>query len=46
MTSIQQKLEIYRRDAGVLKLASTLYANDALTSPNLPGLSAIMSQFF
>lgn len=42
----QQKLEVYRRDGGLLKLACTLYAADELTSPVLPGFSAIVEQLF
>jgi Uma2 family endonuclease len=42
----QCKLEVYRRDRAILKLAVTLYADDALTSPILPGFSAVVGQFF
>lgn len=42
----QRKVEVYRRDDGILKLALSLYANDELTSPNLPGFSVFVSQFF
>lgn len=42
----QQKVEVYRRDRGILQLALSLYASDALTSPVLPGFSVQVSQFF
>jgi len=42
----QQKLEVYRRVGGLLKLASTLYATDELVSPILPEFTAIVDQFF
>lgn len=42
----QQKLEVYRRDSGLLKLACTLYATDEITSPILPEFRAIVGQFF
>jgi Uma2 family endonuclease len=41
-----RKLEVYRRDRAILKLAVTLYAEDELTSPVLPGFRAIVKQFF
>lgn len=40
----QRKIEVYRRDQGALKLAMSLYAEDELTSPVLPGFSALVSQ--
>ena len=52
---LNQRLEVYRRDdqrpdlevhRAVLKLAMTLYADDELTSPILPGFSTIVGQFF
>lgn len=42
----QRKLEVYRRDHAILKLAVTLYADDTLTSPILPGFSVTVGQFF
>jgi Uma2 family endonuclease len=42
----QRKVEVYRRDRGILKLALTLYAEDELTSPVLSGFSAAVSQLF
>lgn len=42
----QRKVEVYRRDRGVLKLALSLYASDELTSPVLAGFSVQVSQFF
>jgi Uma2 family endonuclease len=42
----QQAIAIYRRDAGVLKQALTLFNADQLTSPLLPGFSyAIVGLF-
>lgn len=41
-----RKLEVYRRDRGILRLALTLYTEDELTSPILPGFKAIIGQFF
>jgi Uma2 family endonuclease len=42
----QRKLEVYRREAGLLKLAVSLYAADDLTSPVLPGFRVAVSQLF
>ncbi len=42
----QRKLEIYRREQGILKLALTLYENDEITSPMLPNFKVIVSNFF
>lgn len=41
-----QKLEVYRRDTDRLTLFATLYPADMLTSPLLPGFSAVVGQFF
>ncbi|MEM8810681.1 MAG: Uma2 family endonuclease [Cyanobacteria bacterium P01_G01_bin.38] len=38
--------EIYRREAGVLTLTMTLYAEDNLTSPLLPGFSCSVGNLF
>lgn len=42
----QRKLEVYRRDHGILKLALSLYAKDELMSPALPGFSVVIGQLF
>jgi Uma2 family endonuclease len=42
----QRKVEVYRRDQGILKLAATLYSEDELSSPLLPGFSPQVKQFF
>jgi Uma2 family endonuclease len=42
----ERYLEIYRREQAILKLHSTLYENDILQSPNLPGFSCQVSQIF
>jgi Uma2 family endonuclease len=42
----QRKLEVYRREGGLLKLAVSLYAADELTSPVLPGFRVDVSQLF
>ncbi|MBA3923009.1 MAG: Uma2 family endonuclease [Nostocaceae cyanobacterium] len=39
-------VEVYRRENVVLKLAATLYSQDELTSPLLPGFSCVVSKFF
>lgn len=41
-----QKLEIYRRENGLLKLALTLFKDDTVTSPLLPGFSCVVKEFF
>ncbi|KAF3887042.1 MULTISPECIES: Uma2 family endonuclease [Nostocales] len=41
-----QTVEIYRRQNAVLKLIVTLYQQDELTSPILPGFSCLVSKFF
>ncbi|MEG4228419.1 Uma2 family endonuclease [Microcoleus sp. N9_B2] len=43
---IQQKVEIYRRESGILKLAMTLFKEDNLTSPLLPGFSVSVATLF
>jgi Uma2 family endonuclease len=40
------RLEIYRREEGQLQLHSTLYKNDTVRSPYLPGFTCSVSQFF
>ncbi len=42
----QRKSEVYRREQGALKLAMSLYAEDALTSPVLAGFNVLVSQLF
>lgn len=42
----QIKIEIYRRENGILKLAVTLYREDNLTSPLLPGFSCPVERLF
>ncbi|MBU7582720.1 MAG: Uma2 family endonuclease [Nostoc sp. TH1S01] len=42
----EQKAEVYRREQGVLKLVATLYSQDELTSPLLPGFSCIIGKLF
>jgi Uma2 family endonuclease len=42
----QRKVEVYRREGGLLKLALSLYASDELTSPVLPGFIVTVSQLF
>ncbi|KYC39801.1 hypothetical protein WA1_30080 [Scytonema hofmannii PCC 7110] len=42
----EQTVEIYRRQNAVLKLIATLYRQDELTSPILPGFSCLVSKFF
>lgn len=41
-----QLIAIYRREAGVLKQALTLFAADILTSPLLPGFSCAIAGLF
>ncbi|NJL46430.1 MAG: Uma2 family endonuclease [Leptolyngbyaceae cyanobacterium SM2_5_2] len=42
----QHKVEVYRREGGLLKLALSLYAQDTLTSPVLPEFKVIVQQLF
>lgn len=42
----EKKLQIYRRENGVLKLAMTLFVTDTLTSPLLPEFVCPLSQIF
>jgi len=41
-----QQIEVYRQNAGLLKLVRTLLASDELTSPLLPGFSCQVDRFF
>ncbi|MFB2839254.1 Uma2 family endonuclease, partial [Floridanema evergladense] len=42
----QIKIEIYRRENGILRLAVTLYREDNLTSPLLPGFTCPVERLF
>ncbi|WP_434684485.1 Uma2 family endonuclease [Pseudanabaena minima] len=42
----EKKLQIYRRENGVLKLAMTLFVTDTLTSPLLPEFACPLTQIF
>ena len=42
----QETIEIYRRENAVLKLSATLFNNDVLTSPLLPGFSCQVARIF
>lgn len=42
----RQQIEIYRREQATLKLAATLFVNDDLTSPVLPGFSCPVARIF
>jgi len=41
-----KKVEIYRRQQATLKLAATLFSEDELTSPLLPGFTCLVSKLF
>jgi Uma2 family endonuclease len=41
-----QQLELYRRESQILKLVATLFVQDTLTSPLLPGFSCVVGAFF
>ncbi|HEX8147974.1 MAG TPA: Uma2 family endonuclease [Pyrinomonadaceae bacterium] len=43
---MRRLVEVYRRERGALKLAATLYADDALESPTLPGFSCQVARLF
>ncbi len=42
----KQQIEVYRRERATLKLIATLFMNDNLTSPLLPGLESPVAQLF
>jgi len=42
----QQKVEVYRLEDAVLKLAATFFKEDNLTSPLLPGFTCLVERFF
>src|SRR5712691_7943129 len=41
-----QQLEVYRRDQAMLRLVATLFTEDVLTSPLLPGFSCPVARLF
>ncbi|AFZ57479.1 Uma2 family endonuclease [Anabaena cylindrica FACHB-243] len=41
-----QQIEVYRRERAILVLVETLFANDELISPLLPGFSCIVGHLF
>ena len=41
-----QQIEVYRREQASLRLMATLFSNDILSSPLLPGFSCSISQLF
>ena len=41
-----QSIEIYERDAGILRKTRTLFATDTLTSPLLPDFQCLVQSFF
>lgn len=41
-----QQIEVYRREQANLKLVATLFSNDTLSSPLLPGFSCAFAQLF
>ena len=41
-----RKLEVYRRKNSQLKLVATLFSDDVVTSPLLPGFSCTVDKFF
>jgi Uma2 family endonuclease len=42
----ERSLEVYRREEGMLKLVATLYENDTLQSPHLPGFTCQLNKLF
>jgi Uma2 family endonuclease len=42
----ERYVEVYRHESTELKLAQTLYKNDMLQSPHLPGFSCQINRFF
>jgi Uma2 family endonuclease len=42
----ENRVELYRREQAVLTLVATLYSQDELTSPILPGFSCLVSKLF
>ncbi len=41
-----QQIEVYRREQASLRLIATLFSNDVLSSPLLPGFSCSIAQLF
>jgi Uma2 family endonuclease len=41
-----QQIEVYRREQATLKLVATLFRNDELTSPLLPGFTCPLARIF
>ena len=41
----ERKVEVYRRERAILKLAATLFSQDELISPLLPGFSCLVVDF-
>ncbi|MDZ4720617.1 MAG: Uma2 family endonuclease [Roseiflexaceae bacterium] len=41
-----QQVEIYRREQALLRLTATLFANDTLTTPLLPGFACPIARIF
>jgi Uma2 family endonuclease len=41
-----QQVEVYRREQASLKLVATLFSNDVLSTPLLPGFSCAIAQLF
>lgn len=41
-----QQVEVYRREQALLRLVATLFAEDKLTSPLLPGFACPVTRFF
>lgn len=42
----EQKVEVYRREKAVLKLAATLFSQDELTTPLLPEFCCVVAKLF
>lgn len=42
----KQQVEVYRREQGILKLAATLFKDDELVSPILPGFTCAIASLF
>lgn len=43
---VKQQVEVYRREQGILRLVSTLFDDDELTSPILPGFNCQIASLF
>ncbi|HAX88673.1 MAG TPA: hypothetical protein DCY91_21015, partial [Cyanobacteria bacterium UBA11370] len=41
-----QQIEVYRREQASLRLIATLFSNDVLSSPLLPGFNCSIAQLF